>query len=113
MTEREDMKRILITNDDGIRASGLVRLAEAAQAFGEVTVIAPESERSAQAHSIIITEPLELVPYAFPVSGVTAWSCSGMPSDCVRAGLGYLFQEPPDLVLSGINYGNNLASDIQ
>ena len=107
------MRRILITNDDGIRASGIIRLAEAARALGEVIVIAPDTERSAQAHSITIREPVDFMPYAFPVPGVTAWACSGTPSDCVRAGLSYLLQDKPDLVLSGINYGYNIASDIQ
>ena len=107
------MKRILITNDDGIQASGIIRLADAARSLGEVIVIAPDSERSAQSHSITIREPLDFLPYAFPVPDVTAWVCSGTPSDCIRAGLSYLLQDKPDLVLSGINYGYNIASDIQ
>ena len=107
------MKRILITNDDGIRSSGIIRLAEAARALGEVTVIAPDREHSAKAHSISILEPVDFIPYAFPVPGVTAWMCSGTPSDCVRVGLAYLLPQKPDLVLSGINCGFNIASDIQ
>ena len=107
------MKKILITNDDGIRSSGIIRLAEAARALGEVTVIAPDREHSARAHSITILEPVDFIPYAFPVPGVTAWVCSGTPSDCIRVGLSYLLPEKPDLVLSGINSGFNIASDIQ
>ena len=107
------MKRILITNDDGIRSSGIIRLAEAARALGDVTVIAPDREHSAKAHSISILEPVDFIPYAFPVPGVTAWVCSGTPSDCVRVGLAYLLPQKPDLVLSGINCGFNIASDIQ
>lgn len=107
------MKRILITNDDGIRSSGIIRLVEAARALGEVTVIAPDREHSAKAHSISILEPVDFMPYAFPVPGVTAWVCSGTPSDCVRVGLAYLLPQKPDLVLSGINCGFNIASDIQ
>lgn len=107
------MKRILITNDDGIHSSGIIRLAEAACALGEVTVIAPDQEHSAQSHSITIREPVDFIPYVFPVPGVTAWICTGTPSDCVRAGLAYVLPEKPDLVLSGINYGFNIASDIQ
>ena len=67
------MKKILITNDDGIRSSGIIRLAEAARALGEVTVIAPDREHSARAHSITILEPIDFIPYTFPVPGVTAW----------------------------------------
>ena len=107
------MKRILITNDDGIRSSGIIRLVEAARALGEVTVIAPDREHSAKAHSISILEPVDFMPYAFPVPGVTAWVCSGTPSDWVRVGLAYLLPQKPDLVLSGINCGFNIASDIQ
>ena len=107
------MKRILITNDDGILASGIIRLAESARVFGEVVVVAPEKECSALSHSITIREPIDLYPHDFPVSGVTAWSCSGTPSDCVRIALAYLLPYKPDLVLSGINYGWNIASDIQ
>ena len=107
------MKRILITDDDGIRSSGIIRLAEAARALGEVTVIAPSEECSAQSHSITIRKPVDFIPCSFPVSGVTAWVCSGTPSDCIRAGLAYLLPDKPDLVLSGINYGYNIASDIQ
>ena len=107
------MKRILVTNDDGICSSGIIRLAEAARFLGEVTVIAPDREHSAKAHSITIREPVDFIPYVFPVPNVTAWVCNGTPSDCVRAGLAYLLTEKPDLILSGINYGYNIASDIQ
>lgn len=105
--------KILITNDDGIFASGLVRLVRAALFLGDVTVIAPDREHSAQARRITVDRPIDLVPYDFPVPGVTAWSCSGSPVDCVRVGLFCLLPEKPDLVLSGLNYGNNVASDIQ
>ncbi len=107
------MKHILITNDDGITASGIVRLAEAARAFGDVTVVAPEAECSALSHSITIQRPMSLSPHDFPVPGVTAWACGGTPSDCVRVALAWLLPEEPDLVLSGINNGWNIATDIQ
>ena len=107
------MKQILITNDDGIRSSGIIRLAEAASAFGKVTVIAPEKQQSARSHSITLREPVDLFPHDFPVCGVTAWACSGTPADCVRIGLTCLLPEPVNAVLSGINDGYNIASDIQ
>ena len=107
------MKRILITNDDGIRSPGIIRLAEAARDFGTVVIVAPETEQSAKSHCITIRDPLVVTPHSFPVPGVTAWSCDGTPSDCVRMALVYILPEPPDLVLSGINYGYNLATDIQ
>ena len=107
------MKRILITNDDGITSGGLIRLAEAARQFGEVWVVAPESQRSAASHSITLHSPIDVFPADFPVEGVHAFSCSGMPADCVRVGSLSIMPEKPDVVLSGINYGYNAASDIQ
>lgn len=106
-------KQILITNDDGITASGIVRLAEAAKAHGDVWVIAPEGERSAASHSITLRDPIDLRPHSFPVEGVRAYACSGTPADCIRVGGLSVMPERPDVVLSGINYGYNVASDIQ
>ena len=107
------MRKILITNDDGIDAKGLERLAEAAKAFGEVWVIAPARQRSAASHSITLRKPVEIKEYDFPVEGVKAFTCSGTPADCVRVGGLSVMPEKPDVVLSGINYGYNVASDIQ
>ena len=107
------MRRILITNDDGIDAKGLERLAEAAKAFGEVWVIAPARQRSAASHSITLRKPVEIKEYDFPVKDVKAFTCSGTPADCVRVGGLSVMPAKPDVVLSGINYGYNVASDIQ
>ena len=71
------MQRILITNDDGIAADGLIRLAEAAREFGEVWVVAPDSQRSAASHSITLHSHIDVFPHSFPVSGVQAFSCNG------------------------------------
>ncbi|MBR3448379.1 MAG: 5'/3'-nucleotidase SurE [Oscillospiraceae bacterium] len=106
------MRSILITNDDGICADGLIRLAKAAQDFGEVFVIAPETQRSAASHSITLHSHIDVFPHDFPVAGVHAFSCSGTPADCVRVCLN-LMPQAPDTVLSGINYGYNVATDIQ
>lgn len=108
------MRRILITNDDGIDADGLYRLAEAAKAYGEVWVVAPEGQRSASSHSIAIRTTLDVAEYTgFPVGGVKTYVCSGMPADCVRVGGLFVMPDKPDLVLSGINFGFNSATDIQ
>lgn len=106
--------RILITNDDGIQADGIIRLANAAKEFGEVWVVAPESQRSAASHSISLHNAIDVYPEEnFPVPGVHAYSCSGTPGDCVRVGSLSVMPEKPDVVLSGINFGYNVASDIQ
>lgn len=108
-----NMKKILITNDDGIDSDGIVRLAEAAKEFGEVWVVAPQSQRSAASHSITLRQPIDVHPYTFPIEGVHAFSCSGTPGDCVRVGSLSIMKERPDVVMSGINFGYNVASDIQ
>ncbi len=110
----QDMKRILITNDDGIEADGLIRLTRAALKFGEVWVVAPESQRSACSHAITLRTSIEITPFPeFPVEGVKAFACSGTPADCVRVGGLNVLPERPDVLLSGINYGYNAATDIQ
>ncbi|MCR4690551.1 MAG: 5'/3'-nucleotidase SurE [Lachnospiraceae bacterium] len=106
-------KRILITNDDGIISPGIIRLAEAAKAFGEVWVIAPREQRSAASHCISLHAPVDVYPADFPVSGVKAFAVEGSPSDCVRVGSLSIMPEKPDVVLSGINFGYNVASDVQ
>ncbi len=109
MTDR----RILITNDDGIDSAGIIRLARAALNFGSVFVVAPERENSGASHSISLRHSVRVHPYDFPVKGVEAYSCSGTPGDCVRVGSLSIMKERPDVVLSGINYGYNVATDIQ
>ena len=106
-------RTILITNDDGIHADGLVRLARAATKTGDVWVIAPDTQRSATSHSVTLTVPIDFFPIPFEVEGVHAYSCSAMPVDCVRVGIKCVMPHPPDVVLSGINYGYNSATDIQ
>ena len=107
------MRKILITNDDGINADGLVRLARAAAEFGEVWVVAPDSQRSAMSHSVTLRHPIEAWQVDFQVPGVRAYACDGQPADCVRIGVLNIVPGKPDHVLSGINYGYNLASDLQ
>jgi 5'-nucleotidase len=95
--------RILISNDDGVFAAGIRTLAAEAAARGhQVTVVCPDQERSATGHGLTLQTPLraERADELF-APGITAWACSGTPSDC----------EWPDLVLSGINHGPNLGTD--
>lgn len=107
------MRKILITNDDGIDADGLVRLARAAVEFGEVWVVAPDSQRSAMSHSVTLRESIQAWKVDFPVPGVHAYACDGKPADCVRIGVLNIVPGKPDHVFSGINYGYNVATDIQ
>ena len=106
--------RILISNDDGVFAAGIRAFAaEAARRGHKVTVVCPDQERSATGHGLTLQTPLraERADELFG-EGVTAWACSGTPSDCVKLALFRLLDEPPDLVLSGINHGPNLGTDV-
>jgi 5'-nucleotidase len=106
--------RILISNDDGVFAAGIQTLAAEAAARGHrVTVVCPDQERSATGHGLTLQSPLraERADQLF-ADGVTAWACSGTPSDCVKLALFRLLEEPPELVLSGINHGPNLGTDV-
>ncbi len=107
------MRKILITNDDGIDSDGIVRLARVAAEFGEVWAVAPDSQRSGMSHSVTFHHSIEAWKVDFPVPNVHAYACDGSPADCVRIGVLNLVPEKPDHVLSGINYGYNVASDIQ
>ena len=107
------MRKILLTNDDGINSNGLIRLAEAAKEFGQVWVVAPDSERSAMSHSVTLRKGVEVWEAEFPVPGVKAFACDGKPADCVRVGVLNIVLGKPDAVFSGINYGYNVASDLQ
>lgn len=107
--------RILLTNDDGIHALGLAVLARVAQTFGEVWVVAPDTERSGVSHAITLFRPLRLRPVvtqSHQTSGAERWFvCDGTPTDCVYLALNQM-KVQPDLVLSGINPGPNLAHDV-
>jgi 5'-nucleotidase len=106
--------RILISNDDGVFAEGIRTLAaEAAGRGHQVTVVCPDQERSATGHGLTLQTPLRAERAdALFADGVQAWACSGTPSDCVKLALFHLLPEPPQLVLSGINHGPNLGSDV-
>jgi 5'-nucleotidase len=104
--------RILITNDDGISAPGLTVAeaiaAEVAGPGGEVWVVAPAFEQSGVAHCVSYIRPMRLEPI-----GPRRVAVEGSPADCVMAGLHEIMKDaPPDLVLSGVNRGHNVAEDI-
>ncbi len=106
--------KLLISNDDGIFAKGIQSLANGLAAVGhEVIVVCPERERSATGHGLTLHQPIraEIVKSIFD-DAVTAWACSGTPADCVKLALFALLESKPDLVLSGINHGPNLGTDI-
>jgi 5'-nucleotidase len=99
---------ILVTNDDGVRAPGILALAQALQDLGELTIVAPSENQSGKGHSITITDPI-YVDRVTIGSGLQAFSAIATPASCVKVAVGGLMSRKPDLVVSGINRGYNLA----
>jgi 5'-nucleotidase len=105
------MPRILVVNDDGISSEGIAVLARLLQTLGDVTVVAPDGDRSGTSHSISVHSAVRA--QAMPDDGdLRRFACSGTPADCVLLGVNELCGGRPDLVVSGINRGANLADDV-
>jgi 5'-nucleotidase len=102
---------ILVTNDDGVDSPGLLALAQALRAVGRVTVIAPDSNRSAIGRGITIHNPLHLDEVTL-ADGTPAYRTDGTPVDCVRFATTPILDHPPDVVVAGINLGVNLGDDV-
>lgn len=102
------MKRILVTNDDGIFSEGIKRLATALGEIAEVVVVAPDREQSAMGHALTLSRPLRMQKVQ------ESWyAVDGTPTDCVNLGvLSIMKDNLPDLVCSGINFGLNLGDDV-
>jgi len=103
--------RILITNDDGIHAPGLLSLRKALAPLGEVVAIAPERPRSACGHAITLHKPLR-VALVKMADGGEGFASNGTPVDCVALGTSNHLGGPPEVVVSGINLGPNLGVDM-
>jgi len=99
---------ILVSNDDGVRAPGILALAQALQDLGEVTIVAPSENQSGKGHSITITDPI-YVDRVTIGPGLQAYSAVATPASCVKVAVGALMSRKPDLVVSGINRGYNLG----
>lgn len=98
---------IMVTNDDGIHAPGILALSAALRELGDVTVVAPDRERSAVGHSLTLHSPLRVFELR-----AGFYAVDGTPTDCVNMGIHNLLPFRPDLVVSGINHGPNLGDDI-
>ena len=101
--------RILLTNDDGVNATGLKVLEKIARAFSDdIWIVAPTEEQSGAGHSLTLTQPVRLRKLAERRFCVT-----GTPTDSVMMGISHILKDqPPDLVLSGVNRGANLGEDV-
>ena len=101
------MKKILVTNDDGVHSEGIHALAAALTALGEVIVVAPHIEASAIGHALTLRRPLRMEKLR---DGI--YEVDGTPTDCVNIAITQLYRIRPDLVVSGINKGYNLGDDV-
>lgn len=100
------LMKILISNDDGYLAPGIVALAEALMPFAEITVVAPDSNRSGTSNALTLDRPLSVQRAA---NGF--YFVNGTPSDCVHIALTAIMTERPDLIVSGVNQGQNMGDD--
>ncbi len=104
------MKKILVTNDDGVRSEGIHALAQALQHLGEVTIVGPQTEASAIGHALTLRRPLRM-----ELLDTCVYEVDGTPTDCVNIAVTQLYKPSggmPDLVVSGINKGYNLGDDV-
>lgn len=99
--------KILISNDDGVHAPGLAHLADALGKLGDITVVAPDRNRSGVSNSLTLDQPLRVVT---AINGF--YSVNGTPTDCVHLAVTGLLKDVPDIVVSGINEGSNLSDDV-
>jgi len=104
--------RILLTNDDGVYAPGLRALRAELKKLGDVTVVAPATEQSAAGHSITLLTPLLVQEVLDEKDQPMGWAVEGRPADCVKLALVELLQEPPDLIVSGLNAGSNAGINV-
>lgn len=106
--------KILLSNDDGVMAEGIKALATELSKEHEVYIIAPDRERSAAGHSLTLHTPIRVEELEAKFGAKRIWITSGTPGDCVKIGINAILgeDEKPDLIISGINHGPNLGSDI-
>jgi 5'-nucleotidase len=97
--------RVLLTNDDGIEAPGLIPFARALGESAEVRIVVPDGERSWVGKAITRFDPVSVERRT--IEDVEIWACSGYPADCVQLGINTLYPDRPDLVVSGVNIGYN------
>lgn len=103
--------KILLSNDDGIYAPGMIALYQALKDLGEIYVVAPDSQRSAISNAITIHDPIRIKKVE--VNGLfTGYAVSGTPTDCIKLAVHSIMPEQPDIIVSGINLGQNVGSCI-
>jgi len=102
---------ILLTNDDGYNAKGLSSLLNAVKVYGDILIVAPDRPQSGMGHAITVNEPIRCFKTDF-FTGFNAYCCTGTPVDCVKMGIYLLEGRIPDIIISGINHGSNVSTNI-
>ena len=102
---------ILVTNDDGVTATGIRALVEMAKEFGEVYVVAPDSPQSGMGHAVTLNSTLFCDEIEVDEE-VKEYACSGTPVDCVKLAVSQILPRKPDLCISGINHGSNSSVNV-
>ncbi|MBD3891638.1 5'/3'-nucleotidase SurE [Olleya marilimosa] len=103
---------ILVTNDDGITAPGILALIEVMETLGDVVVVAPDSPQSGMGHAITLNNVLHLDKVSNKGDKTLKYSCSGTPADCVKIAINEVLDRRPDLCVSGINHGSNSSINV-
>jgi len=107
------MKRplILVTNDDGFTAKGIKSLIDAVSEFGDLMIVAPDKPQSGMGHAITVNEPLRITKSDY-FGSHELYICSGTPVDCIKMGIYKSKGRMPDLIVSGINHGSNVSTNV-
>lgn len=103
--------KILICNDDGFHAPGLVALYNAVAGLGDIMVAAPATEQSGTAHAVTVSNPIKIKKQKFH-GEIEGYSVTGTPADCVKIAISVLLEGKPDLIISGINFGPNVGISV-
>ena len=107
----EKLPLVLIVNDDGIYSKGIKMLVDTLRSSAEIIVVAPDKPQSGMSHAITINGIIRLNEIAiFP--GIISYTCSGTPVDCVKLAISEILNQKPDLILSGINHGENTSTNV-
>ncbi len=111
ISAKKEQPVILITNDDGVSAPGIMNLVEAVKDLGKIIVVAPDKPQSGMGHAITIGQPLRLHKVHM-FGDIESYSCTGTPVDCVKLAVDKVLHRKPDLCLSGINHGANHSINV-
>ena len=102
---------ILVSNDDGVMAKGINELVRFLRPLGDIVVMAPDSPRSGSGCALTVTQPVHYQLVKKEV-GLTVYKCTGTPTDCIKLARNTVLDREPDLVVGGINHGDNSATNM-